>query len=1110
MFPSCGFLTHIDCPFSKRGSTCERPHCLYRHGTETADELDYVPSLTNSAGGVKNGCAESGAPTSHQTQDVCLSELERLDKEIETVKHEVEQEQRRLSYYQIGQTGGRSSQNTSTVSTSEEKVKDSDNTSHGPPLGRGASKMYFPTGKYVVDNSKPRTDLEYDPLSNFSAGLHPGAQQKVKTGQGLRNSRDSEPERTKPVGCRARPPRSPSPEPHDDPIEDGVLVIDIPSSPDVKRGRGLDSGTDKSLKVRKLKEVEEEVPCAPQQRLAKRNVSTVPSLAAKQHAEENDRQTVFLDNSECNTLGKGVPHQSAETETKQVAESATISTFPEPPIKRQENPFQVKSGPYEMSCAAETPTLLQPHHFSPKNSLFYKALVANSDLQCRPPREPLAHDGAAGGCVQGVAADVKAPPPHCPEDAGPGSSWRQSLAADQHSASDCAHAAQPSDSTSGQMIVIESSSDDDDDDDNNDEPNYSAMDLSDSDPMEECYRIFMEENNKDKGNELSDTPAPVAAMDVERTEVKEESQGVAGKTRVAHEAQVLVPLRTGTVPGFTPQPAVTYKLQQVQQRACVLTPSARGAQTAVSTASQRRPDPERAAACPQASKNPQPAPVQNAYVNCLPAGAAFIEVGNNLHLILSRGTFPVAAGSSAVASVLTPIGQMQTSGGGPVKANYLLPVVTAAQRGRPAPAVLIPAPARKPALAAAFPPAHHAPAVPTSAPVKPAPVKRKFKQQSEAAKEKVPHNVRQRYVNMFTEEFLKTTANVNEAFEKALAEEKTVYNRSVNKLKYLSVAVNALKRLKNQNPVAVKGEVQCNSQRLRGSTPLNLNKCSGTGDAALYESLKTYTMTEEKLIESNYPVQHPEKLGCAVLFADNKRGSTDVHKRICCRCGATYSVSQTGKHTRKEECNYHYGKAVTKKVPGGVETRYNCCEGVMGSPGCQVFKLHVHDALSLEGFVQTLSRQPPAGSCPGVYSLDCEMCYTTQGLELSRVTLVNSGLQVVYDTFVRPDHEVIDYNTRFSGVSEEDVKGHHSSLSKVQETLLSFISGDTILVGHSLEMDLCALKLLHGTVVDTSVVFPHRLGPPNKLTLNNLTAEYLRRIIQESGGSTWIPKVLHK
>lgn len=27
-------------------------------------------------------------------------------------------------------------------------------------------------------------------------------------------------------------------------------------------------------------------------------------------------------------------------------------------------------------------------------------------------------------------------------------------------------------------------------------------------------------------------------------------------------------------------------------------------------------------------------------------------------------------------------------------------------------------------------------------------------------------------------------------------------------------------------------------------------------------------------------------------------------------------------------------------VPGGVETRYSCCENAVGSPGCQVFKVH--------------------------------------------------------------------------------------------------------------------------------------------------------------------------
>lgn len=101
-------------------------------------------------------------------------------------------------------------------------------------------------------------------------------------------------------------------------------------------------------------------------------------------------------------------------------------------------------------------------------------------------------------------------------------------------------------------------------------------------------------------------------------------------------------------------------------------------------------------------------------MNCLPAGTAVIEVGNNLHLILSKGTFPVTASSSAVTTVLTPIGQVQTSAGGLVKENYLLPVVTAAQRCRTAATVLIPAPARKPAPMSAVPSAHSAPAAPTS------------------------------------------------------------------------------------------------------------------------------------------------------------------------------------------------------------------------------------------------------------------------------------------------------------------------------------------------------------------------------------------------------------
>ncbi|GAB0205827.1 RNA exonuclease 1 [Grus japonensis] len=131
-----------------------------------------------------------------------------------------------------------------------------------------------------------------------------------------------------------------------------------------------------------------------------------------------------------------------------------------------------------------------------------------------------------------------------------------------------------------------------------------------------------------------------------------------------------------------------------------------------------------------------------------------------------------------------------------------------------------------------------------------------------------------------------------------------------------------------------------------------------------------------------------------------------------------------------------------------------------------------------------------------------DKCYTTRGLELTRVTVVDAKLQVVYDTFVKPDGKVIDYDIRLSGATEDDLQNTKTSLRDVQAILLNLFSADTILIGHGLENDLFALKLIHNTVVDTSVVFPHRLGFPHKRALRSLMADYLRRIRQDDGKST--------
>lgn len=46
-------------------------------------------------------------------------------------------------------------------------------------------------------------------------------------------------------------------------------------------------------------------------------------------------------------------------------------------------------------------------------------------------------------------------------------------------------------------------------------------------------------------------------------------------------------------------------------------------------------------------------------------------------------------------------------------------------------------------------------------------------------------------------------------------------------------------------------------------------------DLILCDSLKEYVLSEEKLIENNYPVRHPEKPGCAFRFADSKKSTGD-------------------------------------------------------------------------------------------------------------------------------------------------------------------------------------------------------------------------------------------
>ena len=101
-----------------------------------------------------------------------------------------------------------------------------------------------------------------------------------------------------------------------------------------------------------------------------------------------------------------------------------------------------------------------------------------------------------------------------------------------------------------------------------------------------------------------------------------------------------------------------------------------------------------------------------------------------------------------------------------------------------------------------------------------------------------------------------------------------------------------------------------------------------------------------------------------------------------------------------------------KSFPGtGVVHMYPCCNGEATSDGCSVNAYHITNDVDPRGFVKTLASED--ASKKKVYALDCEMCYTTRGIELTRITVIDEKGQTAYESFVKPDNKILDYNTRW-------------------------------------------------------------------------------------------------
>ncbi|CAB3382120.1 Hypothetical predicted protein [Cloeon dipterum] len=239
------------------------------------------------------------------------------------------------------------------------------------------------------------------------------------------------------------------------------------------------------------------------------------------------------------------------------------------------------------------------------------------------------------------------------------------------------------------------------------------------------------------------------------------------------------------------------------------------------------------------------------------------------------------------------------------------------------------------------------------------------------------------------------------------------------------------------------------------------------------------------------------------LMNRGKRNSIIVPKgkRLCERCQQLYQLELDANGDPKpldpgNLCTFHPGKLEKHNF----YLYYKCCsERKDARPGCTTHEYHVSEDPLFDDKSKYVSTADGNESNRAVFAVDCEMCITKNGHECTRVSIVNEDRVVVYDALVKPDTKILDYVTQFSGITRDLLaKGPTKSLKEVQEDLSRFIKRDTILIGHSIDNDLKALKLHHDQLVDTAIVFPHE-NKNRRNSLRWLADKKLERKIQNNG-----------
>ncbi|KAK4158538.1 hypothetical protein C8A00DRAFT_10694 [Chaetomidium leptoderma] len=264
---------------------------------------------------------------------------------------------------------------------------------------------------------------------------------------------------------------------------------------------------------------------------------------------------------------------------------------------------------------------------------------------------------------------------------------------------------------------------------------------------------------------------------------------------------------------------------------------------------------------------------------------------------------------------------------------------------------------------------------------------------------------------------------------------------------------------------------------------------------------------------------------------------------VCDRCSTRFQVfpgrrEEDGALTSGGKCLHHPGRPYyPERVFGNPDKparRYRCCQQVVSeSAGCVSGNTHVFKTTSparlatVVPFAETPAN--PLVPKDRAVCFDCEMGYTVRGMELIRLTATSwPDGKVLLDVLVRPVGEILDLNSRYSGVWPEDIvnadpwsaeksstpdqtekqAGEGAAKEKrkkmqivsspvvARDLLFALLSPDTPLIGHGLENDLNAVRMVHPTLIDSILLYPHRLGLPMRHGLKMLMETQLNKAIQ--------------